>query len=175
MNFATGGGRTDSDIAGHAIFSFPATIFTHHGSGTCDCKLSSSDSRCSGVYQYDQGPSSLVPVSYRPNFACSAYLHRLPVQCASFSFSAFLGDIYNRISYHGMHIAPIRWLCWLELNFLTVLGRRSPFTFPSGGPTSNALFVWSSYKLYYCSSFRYLAFPLFPWCMYCFSYYDIGD
>jgi hypothetical protein len=44
----------------------------------------------------------------------------------------------------------------------TVLGRRSPFTFLSWGPATNALFIWSSYKLSYCPSFRYLVLPVFP-------------
>ena len=44
----------------------------------------------------------------------------------------------------------------------TVLGRRPLFTFPPWGPTTNALFIWSSYKLYYCSSFCYFVLPLFP-------------
>ena len=91
-----------------------------HGTRTGDCKLSSSYSRCSRLYQHHKGPSSVVPVCHRPNIACSAHLHRLPVQCASFTFSTFLGNIYNRISYHGKCIAPILNVCWLKLNFYSV-------------------------------------------------------
>lgn len=83
----------------------------NHGSSACSCKLSSSDSRCTSLYQHDQGTSCVVPVSSCPDFACGAYLHDLPVQCASFTFGAFLGHLYHRISYYG--IAPfIHYVGW---------------------------------------------------------------
>ena len=152
-------------LSGFFFFLQPPRFSSNNGTGTRDCKLSSSNSRCSGVYQHDQGASSVVPVCYRPNIACGAYLHHLSVQCASFTFGAFLGNIYNRISYHGMYIAPIVDCVGWNSAF-TVLGWRPPFTFPPWGPATNALFLWSSYKLSYRSSFRYLVLSVFPWCMY---------
>ena len=45
---------------------------------------------------------------------------------------------------------------------LPVLGGRGPFTFPPWAPTTNVLFIRSSYKLSHCSSLRYFILPMLP-------------